>query len=246
MRIALGVVLVLASCSRAADPPPARPAPVTAAATDDEARATAIEEARAKAGGDRNCHYDDSNIYGGNLVCDPSGSTLAGSGDGSGSDGQGKYVFHGSGSLGQGSGEGIGYGDVGHGSGTGDGFGSGHGAGGGAGTGMRPRTPGPTISLGQPTIGAGGLDPVIVRRYLKRNFQKLQYCYERALLAKPGLAGTVVVTFTVSAEGPVTKADATGVDPDVSSCMAMVIKDLELPKAQQAFDVRYPIEAKPK
>src|SRR5664279_2883307 len=63
--------------------------------------------------------------------------------------------------------------------------------------GMRGRSASaPTVSIGQPNA-KGDLDPAIIRRYIKRNIQKLEYCYEKQLLAKPGLAGTVQAQFFI-------------------------------------------------
>src|SRR6185503_5387964 len=90
------------------------------------------------------------------------------------------------------------YGSIGHGSGTGSGYGVGGGRGG-----MRGRTSAvPSARLGVPTI-TGDLDKAIVRRYIKRNIAKITYCYEKQLLAKPGLAGTVSTQFFISPNGKV-------------------------------------------
>ncbi len=57
---------------------------------------------------------------------------------------------------------------------------------------MRGRTAAvPTVAIGQPNA-QGDLDKAIIRRYIKRNQQKIQYCYEKELLAKPNLSGTVI------------------------------------------------------
>ena len=90
------------------------------------------------------------------------------------------------------------YGTIGHGSGTGSGYGVGGGRGG-----MRGRTAAvPTVSIGQPNA-QGDLDKAIIRRYIKRNIQKITYCYEKQLLAKPGLSGTVSTQFFITPNGNV-------------------------------------------
>jgi len=53
---------------------------------------------------------------------------------------------------------------------------------------------------GQPSA-EGDLDKAIIRRYIKRNIQKIQYCYEKQLLAKPTLAGTVSAQFFSTPNG---------------------------------------------
>jgi hypothetical protein len=133
------------------------------------------------------------------------------------------------------------YGTIGHGSGTGCGY-----SGGGCG-GMRGRTRAvPTISIGQPAV-TGDLDKAIVRRYIKRNIQKLSYCYEKQLLAKPTLAGTVKAEFTIAGTGLVSASTAKGVDKNVETCFAGVIKGIEFPKPKNGKDVKvaYPFTVRP-
>lgn len=91
------------------------------------------------------------------------------------------------------------------------------------------RSRGPTTTLGTPVV-EGDLDRAIVRRYLRRNIQKLTYCYEKELLAKPALEGTVTASFTILDSGSVSGATAGGVDPAVSSCVTAVIGGVAFPK----------------
>jgi hypothetical protein len=77
---------------------------------------------------------------------------------------------------------------------------------------------------------AGDLDPAIVRRYVKRNIQKLAYCYEKELLAKPDLAGPVLVGFAIT-NGHVEDATAAGLDPTVASCVRETVENIEFPSA---------------
>jgi hypothetical protein len=180
--------------------------------------------------GENSSGFDDRNVYGGLL------------GD-EGQDGEGSFGFgrSASGPGGGGTGEGtIGlgrYGTIGHGAGaaTGYGVGGGHG-------GMRGRTAAmPTVSLGQP-ISEGALDRAIIRRYIKRNLEKIAYCYERQLLAKPALAGMMSVQFLINSDGTVHSAAATGVDPGVATCVAGVIKAIEFPRVngEGTVQVHYP------
>jgi hypothetical protein len=180
--------------------------------------------------GDISSGFDDSNIYGG-LLGDEAGETegaagLGRSGFGPGGGGTGW------GTIGTGR-----YGTIGQGSGTGSGYGIGSGRGG-----MRGRSASvPTVSLGQPSA-QGDLDKAIIRRYIKRNVQKIQYCYERELLANPALEGTVLTQFVISASGSVSMAQGTGVSPAVAQCVAAVIKDIEFPrpKSNGIVQVNFP------
>ncbi len=142
-----------------------------------------------------------------------------------------------------GGGGGTGWGTIGTGT---SGSGGGYGVGGGRG-GLRGRpSPVPTISIGQPNV-QGDLDKAIVRRYIKRNLQKLTYCYEKVLLHKKGIRGTVQTQFTIKADGKVKGAVASGVDKEVSTCVADVISAIEFPKPKTPDDVlvNYPFTYRP-
>jgi hypothetical protein len=175
--------------------------------------------------GDISSGFDDSNIYGG-LLGNETGELNAGaSGFQPGATGWG--------TIGTGR-----YGTIGRGSSSGNGYSRGD---------MRGRIAAvPTVALGQPSV-KGDLDPAIVRRYIKRNIQKVDYCYEKQLLAKPGIAGTVQVQFFITPNGTVSRSDATGVDPEVASCVAGVIKDIEFPKPKDGggVSVNYPFTFRP-
>jgi len=188
--------------------------------------------------------FDDTNIYGG-LLGNEAGEMNGGFGYGRSGFGPGGGGT-GWGTIGTGR-----YGSIGHGSGTSSGYGVGGGRGG-----MRGRAAAvPTISIGQPMVvptvasatDPGNLDKAIVRRYVKRNIQKLQYCYEKELLAKADLSGTVTTQFTITESGVVGSASASGVDPTVSSCMAGVIKGIEFPKPKGTggVTVTYPFTVRP-
>ncbi len=116
---------------------------------------------------------------------------------------------------------------VGHGasSGTGVGYGAGGGHGGLAGRAVTV----PDIKIGVAEV-SGELDAAIVRRYVKRQHEKLQYCYEKQLLVTPGLHGELLLEFTIGEDGKVTTSTAAGVDPAIASCAADVIHGVEFPR----------------
>ncbi|HEY1814538.1 MAG TPA: AgmX/PglI C-terminal domain-containing protein [Kofleriaceae bacterium] len=185
--------------------------------------------------GDISSGFDDTNIYGG-LLGNEAGEMNGGFGFGRSGFGPGGGGT-GWGTIGTGR-----YGTIGHGSGTGSGYGVGGGRGG-----MRGRTSAvPTVSIGQPNA-QGDLDKAIIRRYIKRNIQKIQYCYEKELLAKPGLQGTVQTQFFISPNGNVTASNGSGVDPSVASCVADVIHGIEFPKPKGGggVQVNYPFTFHP-
>lgn len=180
--------------------------------------------------GDISSGLDDADVYGG-LLGDEAGEMAGGFGYGRGGVGPGGGG-QGWGTIGTGR-----YGTIGHGDGTGTGYGVGGGRGG-----MRGRTSAvPTVSIGSPTAN-GDLDKAIIRRYIKRNLAKIQYCYEKELLAKPSLSGTVQTTFLIMPNGTVASASGSGVDGTVSSCVASVVKAIEFPKPKNggSVQVNYP------
>jgi hypothetical protein len=99
----------------------------------------------------------------------------------------------------------------------------------------------PSVQIGQPTV-KGELDKAIIRRYLKRNIQKLTYCYEKAWLANPRLSGTVTVSFEITADGKVKSSVASGVSSDIEACFGSVIARIEFPKPKAGLvNVTYPL-----
>ncbi|HWU88032.1 MAG TPA: AgmX/PglI C-terminal domain-containing protein, partial [Kofleriaceae bacterium] len=176
--------------------------------------------------GDISSGFDDGNIYGG-LLGNEAGEMNGGFGFGRSGFGPGGGGT-GWGTIGTGR-----YGTIGHGSGTGSGYGVGGGRGG-----MRGRTAAvPTVAIGQPNA-QGDLDKAIIRRYIKRNQQKIQYCYEKELLAKPNLSGTVMTNFLITPNGNVSSSTGSGVDPEVANCVANVIKNIEFPKPKGGGNVQ--------
>jgi hypothetical protein len=181
--------------------------------------------------------WSDGEVFGG-LLGNEVGEMNGGFGYGGGGFGPG-----GSGSIGTiGTGR---YGKIGHGTGTPNGYGVGAGPGG-----WRGRTaPVPTTSLGQPAATTSGLDKAIIRRYIKRNIEKLEYCYEKQLLAKPGIGGKLVLGFTIDGNGRVVDASIPGdaFDPEVATCVVDVVKAIEFPKPHGGTTVvvTYPFTFKP-
>jgi pSer/pThr/pTyr-binding forkhead associated (FHA) protein len=185
--------------------------------------------------GDISSGFDDEDIYGG-LLGNEAGEMQGGFGFGRSGFGPGGGG-NGWGTVGTGN-----FGTIGHGNGAGDGYGNGNGRGG-----MHGRTSSvPQVRIGQPSA-VGDLDKAIIRRYIKRNISKITYCYEKQLLAKPGLTGTVSTQFFISPNGTVASANASGVDGAVASCVAGVLKAIEFPKPKGGggVQVNYPFTFRP-
>jgi hypothetical protein len=100
--------------------------------------------------------------------------------------------------------------------------------------------PQPQVKLGTPVV-VGELDKAIVRRYIRRNLAKLQYCYERELLARPTLAGAVTVMFTIVESGSVANVVAIGL-PGVSPCVESAVRSIQFPQPKSGTaKVMYPL-----
>lgn len=111
------------------------------------------------------------------------------------------------------------------------GHGSGYGVGGCGGHHHRLAYETP-LSIG-PAEGVG-LDKAVVRRYFKRNLQKIRYCFEKRQLAEPRLAGTAKIDAELLPTGAVAKANVTGIEAPVASCLADTVAGIEFPKPKQS------------
>ncbi len=130
------------------------------------------------------------------------------------------------------------YGTFGTGRNVGDGW-----RGGGTWGGGRNRTPlvPKTTDIGMPTSG-GNLDKAIIKRYIKRNVAKISYCYESQLLARPGIQGSIQISFLITGNGSVQSSSGAGFDPGIASCVADVIKNINFPSPTDGgtVQVNYP------
>ncbi len=125
---------------------------------------------------------------------------------------------------------------------AGDGWG---GRGGGAGTLHQRRARVPSVSFCGRDSGcviSGDLDKAIIRRYLKRQMAAIAYCYEKELIARPTLHGTVTAEFLIAPDGHVASSQASGGDAEVGACIAGVIAKIEFPrsKTNTSTQVKYP------
>jgi len=117
------------------------------------------------------------------------------------------------------------------------------GAGGG-----QPGGPGIDIQVlldGDLEIEAGAIGKDLVRKVVKDHVTKLQYCYEKTLLANPGIEGTVTAKFTIGTDGSVAEVKATGVHPDVETCVSDLVKTFQFPPSEAKVEVSYPFTFKP-
>ena len=99
----------------------------------------------------------------------------------------------------------------------------------------------PTVAVGQPSA-QGDLPKADIRREIRRNLPPIRACYQRALVDKPGLSGTLMIQFFIAPTGQVATANSSGVDPAVARCVADAIKQIEFPrpKGGGGVQVNYP------
>nr|HEX4315151.1 AgmX/PglI C-terminal domain-containing protein [Kofleriaceae bacterium] len=117
-----------------------------------------------------------------------------------------------------------------------------YGPGNGYGEGLPKRNPGvPTVTISRP-IATGGLDREIIHRYVRRAQQRISYCYEKQLLATPGLEGDVTVQFLILPNGTVGSSSGAGMNSDVAQCVAGVVGAIAFPAPSDggSVQVKYP------
>lgn len=99
----------------------------------------------------------------------------------------------------------------------------------------------PRVLIGQPQV-QGAMDKPSIRARVRAELPAIKACYERALATKPTLTGTVQAQFFISPNGVVAASSASGVDPEVATCVADLIKALEFgkPSGGGGAQVNYP------
>ena len=104
----------------------------------------------------------------------------------------------------------------------------------------------PTVRVAQP-VAKGDLDKSEIRRVVREAHPKLVACYTAALAKDPKISGTIMTEFFISPKGTVTSADASGVDAELSKCIAGVVKTLVFPKPSGGggVQVTYPFTLRP-
>jgi TonB family protein len=99
-------------------------------------------------------------------------------------------------------------------------------------TGKSPLPKTVTITPGKQVV-RGSLDKEIIHRVIRRDLNKIRYCYEKRLVENPELAGKVRISFVIAADGRVQSAkikESTLEDPVVGKCVAYAVRRLQFPK----------------
>ena len=97
----------------------------------------------------------------------------------------------------------------------------------------------------QPVPAEDGLPRPVIQAAVRGWSRQLRYCYERALVSDPTLAGTVRVRFVIGPDGSVTEAavaDSTLGKPDVEECVLRAIRQVTFrpPEGGGTVVVTYP------
>lgn len=88
------------------------------------------------------------------------------------------------------------------------------------------------VQNGSPIV-MGSLSKDVISGVIRKNNDRVRYCYERSLVKNPKIQGRLVVRFTVDGSGKVVKvevSETTLVDTDVESCVVDVVKRMVFPK----------------
>ena len=98
------------------------------------------------------------------------------------------------------------------------------------------RGPSPCVAV------VGDMDKSIIRRYIRRKLPAITGCYEKQLLVDSTVTGTVETAFLIDPTGHVRDITATGMQPEVASCIATVISSIQFPLSNGggSTQVHYP------
>lgn len=114
----------------------------------------------------------------------------------------------------------------------------------GRGVGLPPYQPELPRTSALVATGAG-YDKAVIRRYIRRQIDKITYCYEKQLLGHADLGGEILVRFLIAPDGSVQSASATGFDAEVGRCIAGVIQVIAFPRppgGSGSAEVHYPFQ----
>jgi metallo-beta-lactamase class B len=95
------------------------------------------------------------------------------------------------------------------------------------------RDAGGGLGLTGSTNAGGSLDKEIIRRIIRRHVDEVKACYEPQLALKPGLAGRIMVQFTIAASGQVVSSvlqHSTMANEEVERCTVAAVRSWQFPK----------------
>lgn len=123
----------------------------------------------------------------------------------------------------------------------GGGTGSGYGRGGGQGYGRGAGRPAPTVRLGIVNT-TGSLDRSVAERIVRRNLNRIRFCYERERSSAPALTGQLSIRLDVGADGRVTgtQVSSSSMPDPVDRCVESVARRLRFPEVAGGATVTVP------
>lgn len=79
----------------------------------------------------------------------------------------------------------------------------------------------------------GALDKNLIDAVIKRNMNKIRYCYQKALTKNPTLSGKITEKFVIAKDGSVSKAETKATtmnNPEVESCISAAFMRFSFPE----------------
>jgi hypothetical protein len=110
---------------------------------------------------------------------------------------------------------------------------------------LSPRRPRPVLVEATVAVPTAHVDPALIRRAIRAHRNELSYCYERELVTRPTLAGTVTAELLIGADGRVSLARAAGLHPAVDACVADVLRAIVFPSGEVIHVTSYPFTFRP-
>lgn len=103
----------------------------------------------------------------------------------------------------------------------------------------------PAPARGAAEVG-GTLSSEVISRIIRRNMDRIKYCYERTLQVQPALAGRVTARFEIGPDGSVIDAritDSTLSNADVETCLVARFRAMQFPAPEGGgvVAVTYPL-----
>lgn len=98
-----------------------------------------------------------------------------------------------------------------------------------------------TIPLGQEAIVEGGLDRDVIAAVVQKNAGQIRFCYEQGLQLEPSLAGRVVASWTINAQGTVVDtsiANTTIHSKTIEDCIQLRLRSWKFPLPQGGVNVK--------
>jgi hypothetical protein len=130
------------------------------------------------------------------------------------------------------------YDTIGGGNGPGRGWYKGPGNGGPFKRERAPKLP-PTVG---PVVSVGDLDKSIIRKKVREKIDMIQHCYDRELVAKPTLQGTLNMQFTIDKTGKIIAIQARGLDDEnVATCVSNIFRSIQFPSGFIVEVTSYPL-----